>query len=283
MSYTTLITPDELAAELDNDAWRIVDCRFDLSDPAAGRRAWQAQHVPGAVFADLEADLSAPLHADGRGGRHPLPDPDTLVGRLGSWGIGQQTQVVVYDDIGGMMAGRLWWLLRWLGHDAVAVLDGGFPAWTARRLPVTSAEPEIGPTEYNARPGAMPVIDAAQVAAGLRRQELTLIDVRAPERFSGQTEPLDKVAGHVPGAINLPLTGNLDGEQRFRPADELREHYMAAIGGTADANLAIMCGSGVSACHSVLAMAHAGLPLPALYTGSWSDWISDPTRPVASG
>ena len=260
----------------------VVDCRFELTRPDAGRATYAAGHIPGAVFADLEVDLSARLAPDGAGGRHPLPDPAVLRARLGQWGIGPHTQVVVYDAASGMIAARLWWLLRWLGHDRVAVLDGGWPAWLAAGQAATQALPEVTAKRFSGPAGQMPVLDADAVAAALARGEKRLVDVRAPERFRGELEPLDRRAGHVPGAVNLPLAMNLDADNRFLPAARLADLYGSLLGGQAADRLIVMCGSGVSACHALVAMQRAGLPGAALYAGSWSDWISDPARPLAS-
>lgn len=279
-TFSTLVDASTVAARLADPAWRIVDCRFDLADPAAGRRAWQAGHIPGAIYADLDQDLAAPAVATA-GGRHPLPKPDVLAATFGAWGIDSATQVVAYDAAGGAVAGRLWWLLRWMGHESVAVLDGGWSAWIGAGLPVDDRAATARPVRFKGQPGHMPVVDAAAVTRGLADNSLLLLDARAAERFQGDVEPLDRVAGHVPGAVNQPLTGNLDADQCFRPAAALQTQYRALLGGRSPASVVCMCGSGVTACHNLLAMEVAGLPGAALYSGSWSDWISDPDRPVA--
>ncbi len=284
MSGQTLITVAELAAGLADSRWRVLDCRFDLSDPSAGQRAWAAAHLPGALYAHLDRHLSGPRK--GPGGRHPLPAPERLVEQLGQWGIDADSQVVVYDDCSGLFAGRAWWLLRWLGHERVAVLDGGLQAWQAAGLPLGTAQRTPVAVRYLARVpqgGAMPVIDAAQLAERLAKDELLLIDVRSEARYQGRAEPIDSRAGHVPGAVNLPLSGHLERDGHFLPAAELRARYAPMLSRAAERQIAVMCGSGVSACHAVIAMELAGLRTPALYAGSWSDWISDPGRPVASG
>lgn len=276
----TLISPQELLPLLAGDDCVVVDCRFDLMDPGAGRAAWAAAHVPGAQYAHLDEDLSGPV--GDAGGRHPLPDPAALARRLADWGIGEHSLVVAYDDSGGAIAGRLWWLLRDCGHTRVAVLDGGFRAWQAAGLPVETDVPEPGTAPVRQLvTGQMPTLDAAAVARVLRDGTMLLIDVRAPERFAGAEEPLDKLAGHVPGALNFPLTGNLDVDGRFLSRAELQERFRGLLGGRPPAVAVIMCGSGVSACQTLLAMEHAGLAGASLYTGSWSDWISDPSRPIA--
>jgi thiosulfate/3-mercaptopyruvate sulfurtransferase len=280
--FSTLITTEELAGRLGSPGWVVVDCRFDLTDPAAGEAAWREAHIPGAVFADLDRLLSGPVSPE-RGGRHPLPDAETLCAGFGQLGIHAGSQVIAYDASAGMLAGRLWWLLRWLGHEQVAVLDGGLDAWLQAGHEVNSIEPEPAPCEFHGEAGHMPVLNAEQVAAGIADGSLVVVDVRAADRFRGETEPLDKVAGHVPGAINLPLGSNLSADGTFHTAEVLAALYEKNLPDTDPSALAFMCGSGVSACHSLLALEIIGWSGAALYAGSWSDWISDPHRPVASG
>lgn len=281
MSYfTDLIAPAELAARLAEPTLRVVDCRASLQNPTAGREAYAKSHVPRATFADLLEDLSGAV-VPGKTGRHPLPEIETFVSKLRRWGIGGPHQVVVYDDAGGAFAARLWWMLRWLGHDAVAVLDGGLPAWVAEGWSVTDEVESLPPGDFAAKPRPELLVSARE----LRAPESTsrkLFDARAVERFRGDVEPIDPVGGHIPGAVNLPFSGNLrDG--RFLPAAELRARLAAALDGS-PAELAIVyCGSGVTACHDALAFARAGLPLPRLYAGSWSEWITDPARPIERG
>jgi thiosulfate/3-mercaptopyruvate sulfurtransferase len=279
--HSNLISASELAGRLHRPDLIVVDCRFNLLDPAAGRVAWQAGHIPGAVFADLNEQLSATVSA-AAGGRHPLPDARALCRTLGQLGIGNHSQVVAYDDASGMLAGRLWWLLRWLGHTRVAVLDSGLPAWEAAGQSLSTDPQTPPPQQFQGEPGQMPVVDAAELAAGLGDGRRRLVDVRTSVRFRGQSEPIDKLAGHVPGAINLPLERNLNASGSFRSAVELAELYQPYLDGGSAGSLVLMCGSGVSACHSLLALDEAGLPGAALYPGSWSDWISDPSRPVAT-
>lgn len=278
---TTLVSAQTLARHLDDPAWVVVDCRFSLADPSAGERAYAEGHIPGARYAHLDRDLSS--HITPTSGRHPLPDPPGLAARLGAWGIDSRTQVVAYDDAGGAFAARLWWLLRWLGHGAAAVLDGGIAAWTAAGGPLQSAAPTPRARSFQPRLQAGAWLDAAAVAAGLAEGTLRLVDARTQERFRGEVEPIDPVAGHVPGAINRPFQRNLAADGRFRPADELRAELEAAAGGGAPEAVVHMCGSGVTACHNLLAMEHAGLAGSRLYAGSWSEWIRDPARPVARG
>jgi thiosulfate/3-mercaptopyruvate sulfurtransferase len=278
MQHTTLIDVPTLAANLDHPDWAVFDCRFDLAKPEAGRAAYAEGHIPGARFADLEADLSGPVTP--ASGRHPLPDPDQLAARLGAWGVDRMVQVVVYDADIGAYAARLWWLLRWLGHDAVALLDGGLRAWTEAGGALTTALPERAPRRFTAEVDSRLEVPIAALRAG---GQGPLIDARTAERFRGEAEPIDPVAGRIPGAVNLPLAGNLDPRGRFLPAAELRARYAATLGAAAPEGAIHYCGSGVSACHNVLAMEHAGLHGSRLYVGSWSEWIRDPSRPVATG
>ncbi len=292
MIFTTLIDVESLnelraaAARAERSAdLAMLDCRFDLSRPAAGREAYLAGHIPGARFADLNQDLAAPV--SGATGRHPLPAPDTLRDFFAAAGIGDGTQVVVYDAANGSLAARAWWLLRWLGKVEVAVLDGGFAAWIASGGALESGEPRLRPAQapdrLTARPPADAVITTEAVLGSLQDPDRLLVDARAPERFAGLVEPLDSVAGHVPGAVNHPFTGNLTAEGRFLAAAELRRRWLERLGGTPPGRVVLMCGSGVTACHNLLAMEHAGLPGARLYAGSWSEWIRDPGRPVACG
>lgn len=279
--WTTLIAPAELAAHLDDDDLRIVDCRFDLADADYGRRAFGASRIPGAVYADLERDLSGtPAETTGR---HPLPAPDDLIAWLGNNGIARGTRVACYDDASGTFAARLWWLLRhWLGHSAVAVLDGGFARWRAEGYPLEQGEPSIPPvSDYPCIGPASVTVDADALARA--DSGLQLVDARAAARFRGESEPVDPVAGHVPGALNRPFTANLDAEGRWRRPRDLRAEWRSLLGNQASEVVVHMCGSGVTACHNLLAMDHAGLPGGRLYPGSWSEWIRDPRRPVARG
>lgn len=278
--HTTLITPAALAAKLSDPDWLIADCRFELGKPDVGRDAWQAGHIPGAIHADLERDLSAPVTA--ATGRHPLPPPEELAATLSRFGIGERTQVVCYDSGSGAYAARLWWILRYLGHDAVAVLDGGFAAWVEEGRPVSTEAVARVPSRFVARLRPGMLVDAAGVAAALARGE-RLVDVRGAERFAGTVEPIDAVAGHVPGALNLPYLDNLDARGRFRPPAALAERWRLATGGAAGGDSICMCGSGVTACQQLLALETAGITGARLYAGSWSEWIRDPSRPVARG
>lgn len=284
MNWTTLVDATALAAALDHPDLRLVDARFVMLNaaPDAGRTAYADAHLPGAVYADLNLDLSD-LSKVGEG-RHPLPDRDAFARRLGEWGIGPSHQVVVYDaGDGSMAAARLWWLLRLLGHARVAVLDGGLAAWLAAEGAITSLVPVRPPVApYPSRFDARHCVDAGDILERLSEDSGWLIDARAAERFRGEVEPIDPVAGHIPGALNRPFARNLrDG--RFKPADELNGELSALLRGRSLADAVLMCGSGVTACHLLLAFEHAGLHGARVYPGSWSGWISDPSRPVARG
>jgi thiosulfate/3-mercaptopyruvate sulfurtransferase len=277
-----LIGAGDLLARLGTADWPVLlDCGFDLMDPAAGERAHATAHLPGAVYAHLERDLSGPKTARGAidGGRHPLPARDALAYTLARWGIGPDTHVVAYDAQGGPYAARAWWLLRWMGHTAVAVLDGGLAAWQASGGPVAHGPgtPAPAPTPYPLRPPAMPTVGAAQLLGEAARH--LVIDARAPERFRGDVEPLDAKAGHIPGARNRFFKDNLAPDGRFKPAADLRQAF--AGHGVPPMQVVHQCGSGVTACHNLLAMEAAGLVGAALYPGSWSEWSADPARPVA--
>jgi thiosulfate/3-mercaptopyruvate sulfurtransferase len=276
-----LIDPATLFQKLGSANLRIVDCRFSLSDPEAGSRLYTTSHLPNATYAHLERDLSSPIVA-GETGRHPLPDLERFALFLARSGIGNDSDVVVYDDAGGGMAARLWWLLRYVGHDSVALLDGGFAAWIASGLPVTSDTVAHAPTRFEIRLRPELVVDADEVEALRERSDQRLFDARAPERFRGDVEPIDPVAGHIPGARSLPFAGSLrDG--KFLPAAELRQRFLEALDGVPIERAVAYCGSGVTACHHVLAAEQAGLSGLRLYPGSFSEWIASGKRPVEKG
>ena len=281
MFSNTLVSTADLAAHLDDPLWVVFDCRFTLTDPQAGRRAYEAGHIPGARYADLDADLSAPV---GKGtGRHPLPDPQILARKLSDWGVGVNRQVVVYDDSYNSIAVRMWWLLRWLGHPGVAVLDGGWPKWLREKRPATPQAPLPQHALFPHLPEMSQVAHADEILQGLSDPGRLLLDARPERRFTGEYEPLDPVAGHIPGAINWPFEENLDFDGTFLAPEALRENYQALLKGRAPHDVIHVCGSGVTACHNVLAMEIAGLPGSRLYPGSWSEWITDPSRPIATG
>jgi thiosulfate/3-mercaptopyruvate sulfurtransferase len=280
MSYSTLISCTDANTHIGNPAWRFVDCRFDLMKPESGREQYQTDHIPGAVYADLDKDLSSPIGP--QTGRHPLPDVDGLIKKLSKWGVGDETQVVVYDDNIGMFASRLWWLLRWLGHENVAVLDGGYQAWKTQGHPVTDEVKEYPPVTFTPRQQEGWVVTTHEIM-GLEQEGDILLDARAPERYRGEVEPIDPVAGHIPGALNYPLTNNIDENGQFKEDACLRTQLVELIGETGAPQVIHYCGSGVSACHNILAMEHAGMHGSKLYAGSWSEWIRDPVRRVEKG
>ena len=277
--WTTLVQAETLASALGDADLVILDCRFSLSDPDAGERAWHASHIPGARYAHVDRDLS---DHDKRGqGRHPWPEADAFTTRLAAWGITPSHRVVAYDDGDGAFAARLWWLLRTLGHRDVAVLDGGWTRWTALGLPMDDRMPTAKSAAYAATFDTQRLVDADAVQCHLDAGGL-LVDARAAERFRGEVEPIDPVAGHVPGAVNRPYASNL-ADGRFKPAARLHAEFDALLDGRAADEMVTMCGSGITACHHLLAMAHAGSPGAKLFTGSWSGWIGDRSRPVATG
>lgn len=280
-TYTTLIQPRELQAHLGDARWVLLDCRFDLANPQAGRLAYRAGHVPGAIYVHLEEDLSGAIGPTS--GRHPLPDPGRFARRLGAWGVSNDSQVIAYDAANGAHAARLWWMLRWVGHPAVAVLDGGFASWQRAGLPVEAREPTPKPAEFAPHVRDAAWLSSDVVAEALAGGDIALIDARAADRFAGRNETLDPVAGHVPGARNHPFAANLDADNHFLPAAELRQRWLETLGGAPSAQAVCMCGSGVTACHDLLALEIAGLAGARLYAGSWSEWIRDPSRPVSTG
>jgi thiosulfate/3-mercaptopyruvate sulfurtransferase len=278
----TFIAAETLAVELGDPALRLFDCRFELSRPEAGRERYAAGHLPGARHADLNRDLSAPVSATS--GRHPLPSPPVFAATLRNWGVDRDSRVVAYDDANGAYAARLWWMLRWLGHSETCVLDGGYARWTALGLPITTATPDParpGNFEANVQPSM--TVDAARVLAGTRSGAPRVLDARGAERFRGEVEPLDSVAGHVPGARNLPYTATVGQDGRTLDRDTLVRALDPAVAGAASSDVVAMCGSGVTACRLLLALEHAGLGDAKLYPGSWSEWIRDPRRPIATG
>ena len=280
-AYKTLVDCATLAEHVDDPAWRIFDCRHRLTDPGFGEQAYAEGHLPGAAFLHLDRDLSGPMN--GQNGRHPLPDPSRLAEKLAAAGVSRQTQVVVYDDAGGMIASRLWWLLRWLGHERVALLDGGIGQWNkeGRALSRTSNKLPVSPPDRFEVALRDEVISTEMLQANLTAGELCVIDVRSADRFRGENETLDPVGGHIPGARNRFFVDSLDADGLFRPMAELRREFLALLAGAEPRQVAMLCGSGVSACHSLLALEIAGLSGARLYAGSWSEWCSDPTRPVA--
>jgi thiosulfate/3-mercaptopyruvate sulfurtransferase len=278
MALTTLIGSQALATRLADPATVIVDCRFRLTEPGWGEGEYERRHIPGATYAHLDRDLSGTV--TGSNGRHPLPDAGSLAQTLGRFGIGAGLQVVAYDQDNGVFASRLWWLLRWLGHEAVAVLDGGFARWEAEGRNTTSGR-EVAPARvFTGLPRSRMTANTSEVASILRDPTRCLVDARSPDRFRGENETLDKAAGHIPGAVNRFFQTNVDDGGRFRPAEELRTSLSDTLGDVEPERVVCYCGSGITACHNLLALEHAGLGGAKLYPGSWSEWSSDPTRPV---
>lgn len=276
--FKTLIDTDTLAAHLTDERFAIVDCRFALADDGWGEREYEARHVPGAVFAHLDRDLAGAV--TGHNGRHPLPDRRAAAKTFGRLGIGDDTQVVAYDHDSGMFASRLWWMLRWLGHDAAAVLDGGFAKWLAEKRATKGGREDRKARTFHAALRADMTVDVDRVAAVIGGSDVRLVDARAPERYRGEIEPIDKAAGHIPGAVNHPFKSNLTEAGTFRSPAALRESFGTTLGGFSPDHIVSYCGSGVTACHNLLALEHAGLHGAKLYPGSWSEWSSDPARPI---
>lgn len=280
MNYTTRISAERLHQHLNDPDWIIIDCRFSLADTEAGFKAYRHGHIPDARYAHLDKDLSSAV--TDFTGRHPLPNFITLVNKLGIWGIDNNSQVVVYDDVSGAFAGRLWWLLRCLGHENIAVLDGGYKHWQKLGLPVTTTLPTIKPSVFRAYPSENTGLTALDVENGLAQKAICLIDARTPERYRGEQEPIDPVAGHIPGAVNRPFQSNLNNNGLFLSAEALRNQFKTLIGDKNPQQVVHMCGSGVTACHNLLAMEVAGLAGSKLYPGSWSEWIRNKNRPIAT-
>jgi thiosulfate/3-mercaptopyruvate sulfurtransferase len=286
VTFTTLISAGVLRDLVGKPDIAVIDCRFDLMNPEGGRRAYLEGHIPGARYADLNKDLSAPITATS--GRHPLPDPGDFARTLTRLEIGLATQVIAYDDSGGAFAARLWWMLRWVGHPAAAVLDGGIKAWVSEGGALQSGEatplPAVqGDRLVSVQADMAAVIEAADLEHRLSDPAFLLVDARAGERFAGTIEPIDAIAGHIVGAVNHPFSANLAADGRFLPAPLLRQAWEKRLAGRNPTQVAAMCGSGVTACHNLLSLEVAGLHGAKLYAGSWSEWIRDPRRPIARG
>jgi len=271
---TTLVSTEELAA---HPGWRVFDCRHDLANPGLGEQSYAEAHIPGALFAHLDRDLSAPK--TGANGRHPLPEPKTFIAWLGKQGLKPEDQVVCYDGGPGAMAARLWWMLRWVGHESVAVLEGGMKKWLQEGRPVTADVPQFNAAPYPGKAKASMHAGLAIVEKKLKRA--MLLDARAPVRYRGEQEPIDPVAGRIPGARNRFNNDNLQADGTFKPAATLKQEFLAVLGERAPADVINYCGSGVAACHNALAMEIAGLTGSRVYIGSWSEWAGDPARPIS--
>ena len=281
MRFSTVVSTDLLAQHLDDPDWIIFDCRFTLSNTGAGAAAYRQGHIPGARYVHLDDDMSSVVTPTS--GRHPLPDVKLFSEKLSRWGVDSSKQVVVYDDSFGSMAVKMWWLLRWLGHDQVALLDGGLPKWLKEKRPVTTVLPQISPAKFVVQLHKEMQASVAEVEQARQERCRLVIDARPEQRFAGEREPLDRVAGHIPGAINWVFEENLDFDGTYLSADELREAYLNLLHGVKPEQVIHTCGSGVTACHNMLAMEIAGLPSGKLFAGSWSEWITDPSRPIATG
>ena len=279
---SNLIDVNELQSQMHDSDLRIIDCRFELADPDAGRRAYLLAHIPGAVFADLDQDLAAPISP--QSGRHPLPDVDRFAATLGRLGISNSSSVVVYDAGNGSLAARAWWLLRWLGHKRVRLLDGGFDHWLASAGPVVSGDEQVSEAQFQPEPHKNMVLTTAELESDIDAiPGMRLYDARDAARFRGEIEPIDPVAGHVPGSLNLPFPVSLNENGRWKSEDALRDLWRAVLGEDRQAPWAVMCGSGVTACHLAISAMEAGYREPRLYVGSWSEWIRDPERPIGLG
>jgi len=281
MTFRALISPVELAPHLADPAWVVFDCRHQLTDKSYGHRMYAESHLPGARFADMDEALAGPVTPGS--GRHPLPDLDAFARWLGEQGVGKGTQVVAYDDGPGAMAARLWWMLRYLNHFDVAVLDGGWKRWRAEGYPADAKAPQPRLATFVPHLHELQAVSLEQLLSFYRRRSVLLVDARGAERFEGKTEPIDPVAGHIPGAVSHPYTQNLTPAGTFLPQETLRAQLMAKFGAVPPEDTIHYCGSGVSACHNLLAMAAAGLPVARLYVGSWSQWCADRARPVETG
>ena len=279
--FTTLITPDDLAPHLADEGWVVIDCRFDLAAPARGEELYLEAHIPGARYAHLDRDLSG--EKTGANGRHPLPTPEQMRERFGALGISPGKQVVVYDAASGMHASRLWWMLRFMGHDAVALLDGGIARWTREGRAVRGGKEQWLPGTFVGAPREGWRLSAADVERGLHEPSRVLVDARSEERFRGENETIDARAGHIPGARSFFFQRNLTPDKTFKSAEELRAAWQTVLGETRPEDVVMYCGSGVTACHNLLAMEHAGLGGARIFPGSWSEWSADPSRPIESG
>jgi thiosulfate/3-mercaptopyruvate sulfurtransferase len=276
---TTIVSTETLATH--PDGWVVVDCRFDLQHEHWGHEQYVASHIPGAVYASLSHDMAGPK--TGSNGRHPLPSIDVLSATFGRFGISLGTQVVAYDQDSGMYASRLWWLLRYAGHDAVAVLDGGWAKWIRENRPTRSGEETRTPATFVAAPRPEMHLGVDEVTRLLGNADMLLVDARAPERYEGRIEPIDRVPGHIPGARNHHYRSNAADDFTLLPPEELRQQFLDVLGAHEPSQAVMYCGSGVTACHNLLAMTHAGLPGARLYAGSWSEWSADPARPIEKG
>ena len=281
MEYKTIISAAQLADIAANDNVRVFDCRFNLKDPQGGLKKYQEGHIPGAQFANMDTQLSSAMTETS--GRHPLPDAETFLEQLRNWGVGNATQVIAYDDMSGAFAARLWWLMRWLGHKNVAVLDGGIQQWTENGHALSQDSSQYPRSDFSGQPNMDWVLDIETVRKELDAENITLIDARTADRYTGKDQKTDPVPGHVPGANNLPFGGNLNKQGMFESSSVIKNRFDNLIQTQPIDRVVNMCGSGVTACHNLLAMEIAGFEPTKLFVGSWSQWIRDPSRPVATG
>jgi len=279
MAIRTILSAAELNKNLSDPDWAIMDCRFDFDKPELGYQEYLAGHIPGSLYIDLERDLSSEI-IPGKTGRHPLPDKKILADRFSSWGIDGSTNVVAYDNENGALAARLWWLLRWLGHENAAVLNGGWPAWEMEKYPVETSEAAREPRKFSPIEHSQYIANADFVEDVRLDPDYLLVDSRAAERYWGLNETIDPIAGHIPGAVTAPYAGNLDQQSFFMNVELLKERFENLLEGIPTENVIFYCGSGVTACHNIVAMIEAGYEMPKLYTGSWSEWITDSNRPI---
>jgi thiosulfate/3-mercaptopyruvate sulfurtransferase len=286
MRFTTLIDVDSIAAHLRTPGWVVLDCRFELGTPSAGENAYSNGHIPGARYVHLDRDLASPVGPNT--GRHPLPNPALFAARASAWGIGPDSQIVVYDQGNSFFAARAWWIFRWLGHEAVAVLDGGLAAWQQANQPLEHGTPEATPQRFVAHPNNEFVVGVDEVLQSVRAGDFSsgtrrLVDARGADRYAGENETIDPIGGHVPGAINHHYARNYRAGGRFHDVATLEAMWRSTLAGVDPCNMTMMCGSGVSACVNLLALEHVGLKGAKLYPGSWSEWVRDAARPVARG
>ncbi|MEM8843975.1 MAG: sulfurtransferase [Pseudomonadota bacterium] len=281
MDYTTIISADELAEIINQDKVRIFDCRFSLKDPQGGLKSYQSGHIPNAQFADMDTQLSSAMSPTS--GRHPLPNADHFIKQLCDWGVSNDTQVIAYDDMNGAFAARLWWMMRWVGHNKVAVLNGGLDKWTEQGCSLTQDTVEFPKSDFSGEANMDWLVDIDTVRSQLEAGKITLIDARSADRFTAKDQNTDPVPGHIPGATNLPFGGNLASDGLMQAPEAIKQRFENAIKDRPHDDVVNMCGSGVTACHNLLAQAVAGMPPMKVFIGSWSQWIKDPSRPVATG
>ena len=281
MKYQTIISVEDLNKNLNTQDWLIFDCRFILKDPEGGLKKFNQGHIPGAQFADMDKDLASPMTSTS--GRHPLPNPDEFINKLQSWGVNNTSQIICYDDMSGAFAARMWWLLKWLGYNDVAVLDGGIDKWTANNLTLETDTQQKAAGSFSGQANNDMWVDVEFVQKELAENNITLLDARSAERFTAKDTKTDPVAGHVPGAMSYPFAENLSKQGVFLPLEELQKRFAPMLSSSEKKEVINMCGSGVTACHNLLAMSIAELPMTRLFVGSWSEWIKDKSRPVATG